>query len=279
MTSTSFSEKLAESTASNDSLVCVGLDPVPSRLPESLLGEPDPVFAFNRRIIDCTCDLVCAYKPNLAFYGALGRDGWDALEATIDHVPDRIPVILDAKSGDIGPSAERYAVMFFEELGADAATANPYMGGDAIKPFLAYPDKGTFLLCLTSNPGAADIMLQQLPGGRMVFEEMALRAREWNESGNCGLVVGATQAGGAMRSVRALAPELPILVPGVGAQGGDVESAVRSAARPDGTGLLVNASRSVLYASTGEDFASAARGATAALREEINQYRPHPSGA
>ena len=279
MTSTSFCEKLAESTASNDSLVCVGLDPVPSRLPESLLGEPDPVFAFNRQIIDCTCDLVCAYKPNLAFYGALGRDGWDALKATIDHVPDRIPVILDAKSGDIGSSAERYAVMLFEELGADAATANPYMGGDAMEPFLSYPDKGTFLLCLTSNPGAADIMLQQLPGGRMVFEETALRAREWNESGNCGLVVGATQAGGAMRSVRALAPELPILVPGVGAQGGDVESAVRSAARPDGTGLLVNASRSILYASPGEEFAVAARTAAAALRKEINQYRTHPGAA
>ena len=277
MTSTSFSEKLAAATSSNDSLVCVGLDPVPSRLPESLRGEPDPVFAFNRRIIDSTCDLVCAYKPNFAFYGALGRAGWDALEATIEHVPDGIPVVVDAKAGDIGSTAERYAVMLFEELGADAATANPWMGRDAMEPFLAYRDKGTFLLCLTSNPGAADIMKQQLPGGRMVYEEVAARATQWNESGNCGLVVGATQAG-AMQSIRALAPELPILMPGVGAQGGDLETAVRSAARPDGTGLLVNASRSILYASAGEDFASAARSAASALREEINQYRPRPAG-
>lgn len=277
MTSTSFSAKLAAATASNDSLVCVGLDPVPSRLPESLRGEPDPVLAFNRRIIDSTCDLVCAYKPNFAFYGALGRAGWDALQATIEHVPDGIPVVVDAKAGDIGSTAERYAVMLFEELGADAATANPWMGGDAMEPFLAYCDKGTFLLCLTSNPGAADIMKQQLPGGRMVYEEVAAMASQWNESGNCGLVVGATQAG-AMQSIRALAPELPILMPGVGAQGGDLETTVRSAARPDGTGLLVNASRSILYASAGEDFASAARSAAAVLREEINQYRPRPSG-
>ena len=277
MTSTSFSAKLAAATASNDSLVCIGLDPLPSRLPESLRGDPDPVLAFNRRIIDSTCDLVCAYKPNFAFYGALGRAGWDALGATIEHVPDGIPVVVDAKAGDIGSTAERYAVMLFEELGADAATANPWMGRDAMEPFLAYRDKGTFLLCLTSNPGAADIMKQQLPGGRTVYEEVAARATEWNESGNCGLVVGATQAG-AMQSIRALAPELPILVPGVGAQGGDLETAVRSAARPDGTGLLVNASRSILYASAGEDFASAARSAAAALREEINQYRARPAG-
>ena len=277
MTSTSFSGKLAAATSSNDSLVCVGLDPVPSRLPESLRGEPDPVFAFNRRIIDSTCDLVCAYKPNFAFYGALGRAGWDALEATIEHVPDGIPVVVDAKAGDIGSTAERYAVMLFEELGADAATANPWMGRDAMEPFLAYRDKGTFLLCLTSNPGAADIMGRQLRGGRMVYEEVAARATQWNESGNCGLVVGATRAG-AMQSIRALAPELPILMPGVGVQGGDLETAVRSAARPDGTGLLVNASRSILYASAGEDFASAARSAASALREEINQYRPRPAG-
>ena len=277
MTSTSFSEKLSAATASNDSLVCVGLDPVPPRLPESLRGEPDPVLAFNRLIIDCTCDLVCAYKPNFAFYCALGRAGWDALEATIEHVPDGIPVVLDAKAGDIGSTAERYAVMLFEELGADAATANPYMGRDAMEPFLAYRDKGTFLLCLTSNPGAADIMKQQLPDGRTVYEEVAARAARWNQFGNCGLVVGATQAG-AMQSIRALAPELPILVPGVGAQGGDLETAVRSAARPDGTGLLVNASRSILYASAGDDFAEAARNAAATLREEINQYRPRPTG-
>ncbi len=278
MTSTSFSEKLAAATTSNDSLVCVGLDPVPSRLPEGLRGEPDPVLAFNRRIIDYTSDLVCAYKPNLAFYGALGGPGWEALKATIDHVPDGIPVVADAKAGDIGSSAERYAVMLFEELGADAVTANPYMGGDAMEPFLAYRDKGTFLLCLTSNPGAADIMKQQLPGGRMVYEEVAAKAARWNESGNCGLVVGATQAG-AMQSIRALAPELPILIPGVGAQGGDVETAVRSGTRPDGTGLLVNASRSILYASAGEDFASAARKAAQALRAAINQHRPRPAGA
>ena len=269
-----FSEKLKTSIASNNSLVCVGLDPVKSRLPESIREKSDSIIAFNREIINKTSDLVCAYKPNFAFYGALGIPGWEALIATVEHVPSGIPVIVDAKVGDIGSTAEQYASMLFEEIGADATTVNPYMGKDSVEPFLAYSNKGTFLLCLTSNPGADDIEKRQLLEGHRVYEELASKAVQWDQSGNCGIVVGATQVE-AMHSIRMLAPELPILIPGVGAQGGDVKATVTSATRRDGSGILVNASRSIIYASSGDDFGVAARTATEKLRDEINEYRTH----
>lgn len=275
---TGFSEKLKASTQSSNSLLCVGLDPVPSKLPGAIASEPDAVLRFNREIIDHTLDLVCAYKPNFGFYGALGTRGWEALAATIAHIPNGIPVIVDAKVGDIGSTAERYAVMLFEELGADATTVNPYMGHDAVEPFLSYRDKGSFLLCLTSNPSANDIEKRTLVSGRTVYEELAALAVEWDRDGNCGLVVGATQSE-AILSIRNLAPELPLLVPGVGTQGGDVETTVTAATRPDGCGVLINASRSVIYASSGDNFGSAARSAAMALRDDINQYRPKPATA
>ena len=267
----SFRRKLGQATFRNDSLLCVGLDPDLSRLPASAGGRPDPLLYFNRQVIDATADLVCAYKPNFAFYGALGASGWAALEGTLAHIPESIPVILDAKVGDIGNTAEKYAEMFLDRLGADALTVNPYMGQDAVAPFLQRQDKGVFLLCLTSNSGAEDFERQLLCDGPL-YRRVARKAADWNTAGNCGLVVGATQPE-TIREIRALVPDMPLLVPGVGAQGGDLEAAVVGGQDREGAGLIINASRAVLYASDGEDFAAAARQTASRLRDEINRFR------
>lgn len=268
----SFADKLAAAVAANDSLVCVGLDPVPERMPEGIAKDAQGILEFNRRLVEATADLVCCYKPNLAFYGALGRQGWDVLAATIEAVLDPVPVLIDAKAGDIGSTAQRWAHMLFVELGADAITVTPYMGTDAVTPFTSHGDRGVFLVCLTSNPGAADLERLCVDDGQAVYEHVARKALAWNENGNCGLVVGATRAE-SMAGLRRLAPDLPFLVPGVGAQGGDVAGSVSSGLRADGAGLLVSTSRGVMHASAGADFAVAAREAAAALREQINEIR------
>jgi len=247
------------------------LDPDPDKLPRHLQAEDDPVLCFTRQIIDATADLVCAYKPNFAFFGALGERGWSVLKATLEHIPPAVPVIVDAKVGDIGNTAEQYARMFLDELGADALTVNPYMGRDAVAPFLGREDKGAFLLCLTSNPGAEDFEKQPLEEAPL-YAHVARKAREWNASGNCGLVVGATQPE-AIQELRAIVPDMPFLVPGIGAQGGDLQAAVAHGQTASGRGLLINASRAVLYASDGEDFAPAARQVAAQLRRDINRCR------
>ena len=267
-----FRHKLAAASRQNDSLLCVGLDPVVDKLPEVVRAEADPVLRFGRDIIEATADLVCAYKPNFAFYGALGESGWRTLKSTLECVPPEIPVILDAKVGDIGSTAEQYARMFYEQLGADALTVNPYMGHDAVAPFLAYGDRGVFLLCLTSNPGSADF--QTLPvHDELLYQRVARQAVTWNtKTGNCGLVVGATRAE-MLRDVRGLAPGLPLLIPGVGAQGGDLEATVANGQDADGGGFAINASRSVIYASSEADFAAAARSAATAMRADINRLR------
>ena len=268
-----FADRLSKSVAANDSLLCVGLDPVPERLPAGLPRDSSGVLEFNRLLVEATADLVCCYKPNLAFYGALGSAGWDVLAATIEAVPDPVPVIVDAKCGDIGPVAGRWARMIFDELGADAVTVTPYMGHDAVLPFTSRADRGVFLVCLTSNPGADDFEGLAIEGGGRLWEQVARRALEWNaEHGNCGLVAGATRAG-SMAGLRRLAPDLPFLVPGVGAQGGDLAGSVAAGLRKDGAGLLINASRSVMHASGGADFAEAARAEAQALRREINRVR------
>ena len=269
--SSSFADMLAAAAAANNSLLCVGLDPVPERLPAQVRGDADPVLTFNRALIDATADLVCAYKPNFGFYGALGRGGWDTLAATIEHIPEGIPVIVDAKVGDIGSTAERYAQMFFGELRAHALTVNPYMGADAVSPFLAWAGRGIFLLCLTSNPGADDFE-KRAAGDGPLYEQVARKAVEWSADGCCGLVVGATQPE-AMAGLRATAPELPFLVPGVGAQGGDLAAAVGRGVRRSGDGVLINASRGVIYASAEDDFATAARREADSLRQQINEHR------
>lgn len=266
-----FQEKLRAAAAQNRSLLCVGLDPDQAQLPASVRDRDNPALHFLKHIIDATADLVCAYKPNFAFFGSLGERGWPTLKATLEHIPPSIPVLVDAKVGDIGNTAEHYARMFFEVLGADALTVNPYMGLDAVAPFLAYRDKGVFLLCLTSNQGAEDFEQQQLAEGPL-YLRVARKACEWNTAGNCGLVVGATQAG-AFAQLRQLAPTLPFLVPGVGAQGGDLEVVVRSGADARGGGLLINASRAILYASGGADFAQAARRIAQQLCQQIEDCR------
>jgi orotidine-5'-phosphate decarboxylase len=264
-----FFAKLKEAIRRNESRLCVGLDPDPARLPER------DVAAFNRAIIEATADLACAYKPNLAFYEAMGPQGLEALQRTLEAIPKDIPTIADAKRGDIGSTAQAYARALFDVYGFDAITANPYLGGDALEPFLERVDKGVFVLCRTSNPGGAD--LQGLPVGdgerRPLYEAVAELARDrWNARGNVGLVVGATYPSELAR-IRQLCPGMTFLLPGVGAQGADVEAAVRSALDEAGGGFIINSSRQVLYASSGRDYAQAARKAAQALRDEINRQR------
>ena len=268
-----FIEQLQQVWDSNNSLVCVGLDPEIERFPAQILDQPSPIFQFNKAIIDATADLVCAYKPQFAHYAAYEAE--DQLERTIDYIQSTypaIPVILDSKRGDVGNTAERYAIEAFERYHADAVTVNPYLGGDSLEPFLKYEDKGVIILCRTSNPGAGD--LQDLPiGGRRLFHTVAdLAARRWNTRGNCMLVVGATYPR-ELAEVRELTGNMPFLVPGVGAQGGDVAQAVQNGQSAAGSGLVISSSRSILYASAGEDFASAARAATEKLRDQVNASR------
>jgi orotidine-5'-phosphate decarboxylase len=260
-----FIDKLLQASRTNKSLLCVGLDPDPELMPPGM-----SVLDFNRAIIEATSDLVCAYKPNLAFYEAMGTDGFKALEDTAACVPDNIPVIGDAKRGDIGNTARVYAKSMFEMFGFDAATVNPLMGFDSLEPFIEYRDKGVFVLCRTSNPGGADLQEQLLSNGPL-FEIVAKLARDWNRHGNIGLVVGATYADEIAR-VRQLCPDMPLLIPGVGAQGGDLANAVRYGADSKGEKAIIASSRQVLYASKGKDFAEEARDAASKLRDEINRY-------
>jgi orotidine-5'-phosphate decarboxylase len=256
-----------------NTMVCVGLDPEPAKFPPALRDDPDALFTFLQAIVDATADLACAFKPQIAHFAALGAE--HTLQRLIAHIHEAhpgVPVILDAKRGDIGSTAERYAVEAFDRFAADAVTLNPYLGRDSVQPFLDRTDKGVVLLCRTSNPGAKDF--QDLDcGGTPLYQRVAETiARDWNANGNCLLVVGATWPE-ELAAVRALAGDLPFLVPGVGAQGGDVEAVVRAGRTADGTGLLVSSSRAILYAGNGVDYADAARGATQDLRDTINRYR------
>lgn len=248
---------LAETARRNDSLLCVGLDPRPERL-----ATGDDLFGFNRRIVDATRDLACVYKPNSAFYEAAGPEGLEALRQTIAYIHDTAgaPVILDAKRGDIGSTAAAYARAAYEVWGADALTVNPYLGHDSVAPFTAYAERGVFLLCHTSNPGATDLQTLPCPS-RPLYEHVAEKAAAWGT----GLVVGATYPQ-ALARVRALAPESWILLPGVGAQGGDLEAALAAGLRADGLGVVVNSSRGILYAAD-------PRQAALELRAQINAAR------
>ncbi len=269
----SFINTLADAWQRNQSLVCVGLDPEPARFPAAVREHPDAIFSFCRAIVDATADLVCAFKPQIAHFAACGAD--DALTRLIAHIHAAhpgVPVILDAKRGDIGSTAQNYAVEAFERYAADAVTVNPYLGRDSVQPFLDRADKGVIILCRTSNPGARDF--QDLPvGGRKLYQHVAETvACDWNANGNCALVVGATYPQ-EIADVRNHVGDMPLLIPGVGAQGGDVEAVVRSGKTADGTGLMISSSRAILYAGKDDDFADAARAATKHLRDEINRYR------
>jgi orotidine-5'-phosphate decarboxylase len=269
----SFIADLRQRWRDADSLLCVGLDPEPAKFPEALHGQPDAVFAFCRAIVDATADVVCAFKPQIAHFAALGAE--DALQRLIAHVHaahPRVPVILDSKRGDIGSTAAHYAREAFERYGADAVTVNPYLGRDSAQPFLDRADKGVVVLCRTSNPGSGEFQDLRVDA-RPLYQHVAQRvAREWNANSNCLLVVGATWPQ-ELREVRELVGDLPFLVPGVGAQGGDVEAVLRNGATRDGAGLVISSSRAILYAGAGADFAAAARAAAIAQRDEINRYR------
>lgn len=264
-----FIEKLINATQKNKSLLCVGLDPDPESMPSGI-----GIFEFNRAIIDATSDLVCAYKPNLAFYEALGNEGLDALRSTTKYIPADIPVIGDAKRGDIGNTAKAYAWAIFKGFGFDAATVNPYLGFDSIDPFIQYRDKGVFILCRTSNTGAVDFQALRCEAEGSfspLFELVARKAEQWNIHGNIGLVVGATYPE-ELRLIRQRHPDIPLLIPGIGAQGGALGSTVRYGVDSNGEKAIINSSRQIIYASRENDFAKTARQAAAALRDEINHY-------
>jgi len=271
----SFIEQLQRSWDGNDSLVCVGLDPEIERFPSHIAESASPIFQFNKAIIDATADLVCAYKPQFAHYAAYEAE--DQLERTIEYIHrcyPGIPVILDSKRGDVGNTAERYAIEAFERYHADAVTVNPYLGGDSLEPFLKYEDRGVIILCRTSNPGAVDLQDLEVNNRRLFHIVADLAARRWNARGNCALVVGATYPR-ELAEVREIVGNMPLLVPGVGAQGGDVAQAVQNGQTAVGAGLIISSSRGILYASSGENFASAARDATQKLRDLINASRAH----
>jgi len=262
-----FIEKLTNATQKNKSLLCVGLDPDPELMPMKV-----GIFEFNKAIIDTTADLVCAYKLNLAFYEALDDGGLDALKRSIKYIPDDIPVIGDAKRGDIGNTAKAYAKAIFSNLNCDATTVNPYLGFDSVEPFIQYRDKGVFILCRTSNAGAVDLQSLRCEtehGPRPLFEIVAQKASQWNIHGNIGLVVGATYPE-ELRLIRQSHPDIPILIPGIGAQGGDLASAVHYGVDSKGEKAIINSSRQIIYASREKDFAEAARRAASSLREQIN---------
>ncbi|MFV0680367.1 orotidine-5'-phosphate decarboxylase [Ottowia sp.] len=278
-----FIDQLRQATALNQSMLCVGLDPEPGRFPAGVVQGAAGIYDFCARIVDATADLVCAFKPQIAYFAAHRAE--DQLERLVQHmraVAPQVPVILDAKRGDIGSTAEQYAKEAFERYGADAVTLSPFMGFDSVAPYLRYKDKGVFLLCRTSNPGGDDVQAQRLAsvtGQPTVFEHIAqLAAGPWNTNGQVGLVVGATYPQEIER-VRTLAPALPLLIPGVGAQGGDAVATVRAAWRSDGQGgavgpVIVNSSRAILYAADDMQFADAARAVAQATRAALNAARP-----
>lgn len=268
-----FMQQLQSTWKTNDSLVCVGLDPTPARFPAALEGDADAVLTFCTAIVDATADLVCAFKPQIAHFAALGAE--DTLVRLIAHIHDRhpgIPVILDAKRGDIGSTAEHYAEEAFERYRADAVTANPYLGQDSIQPFLAHADKGVILLCRTSNPGGADFQSLDCGGVPLYLKVAETIAERWNAHGNCALVAGATFPEELGR-IRDRIGDMPLLVPGIGAQGGDVEAVLKNGLATQGNGLVISSSRAILYAGSDADYAQAARTATRTLRDDINLHR------
>ncbi|MFN4005669.1 MAG: orotidine-5'-phosphate decarboxylase [Hylemonella sp.] len=276
-----FLEMLRAAERRNQSLLCVGLDPEPARFPDALRGDARRIYDFCAAIAEATADLVIAFKPQIAYFAAhRAEDQLERLMAHLRRIAPAVPVILDAKRGDIGSTAEQYAREAFERYGADAVTLSPFMGLDSIEPYLRYPGKGAFLLCRTSNPGGDDLQAQRLaglPGQPRVYEHIAALAQgPWNRNGQLGLVVGATYPEEIAR-VRALAPTVPLLIPGVGAQGGDAAATVRAGWRGDAAGtsgpIVVNSSRAVLYASAGADYAAAARQVAQQTREALQAAR------
>lgn len=272
-----FLDMLGAAERQNNSMLCVGLDPDPARFPGQLKGDASRIYDFCAAIVDATADLAIAFKPQIAYFAAHRAE--DQLERLMDHMrrsAPQVPIILDAKRGDIGSTAEQYAIEAFERYGADAVTLSPFMGFDSVAPYLKYAGKGAFLLCRTSNPGGDDLQSQRLAsveGQPLLYEHIARLAQgPWNLNGQLGLVVGATYPAEIER-VRAVAPVMPLLIPGVGAQGGDAVATVRAGWRPDAP-IIVNSSRAILYASSGDDFAGAARREALRTRDLLQAARP-----
>ena len=263
-------QQLFDNIKRKKSFLCVGLDTDIKKIPDHLLDEADPVFAFNKAIIDATADLCIAYKPNLAFYESMGLKGWKAFEKTVayikQHYPDQF-IIADAKRGDIGNTSAMYARTFFEELDIDAVTVAPYMGEDSVTPFLGYPGKWVILLALTSNKGSHDFQLTRDENGEMLYEKVLRRSQQWAADDRMMYVVGATQ-GQAFENIRRIVPQHFLLVPGVGAQGGSLEEVCRYGMTPQ-CGLIVNSSRGIIYAGQGKDFADAARRAAQEVQQQM----------
>lgn len=273
-----FLQRLSARWNGHHTLLCVGLDPDPGRLPRPLAGRPGALFEFCKDIVDATADLACAFKPQAAYFAAERAE--DQLEALVKHIrvrhPD-VPIILDGKRGDIGSTAEQYAREAFERFGVDAVTLSPLMGFDSIEPFLRHPGQGAFLLCRTSNPGGSQLQMLDV-GGERLFERIArLAVAEWNVNGQLGLVVGATYPRELAR-VRQIAPDLPLLVPGIGAQGGDIDATLSAGLDGNGAGLVISSSRAILYAGSGESFALQAREAAIQTRDRIEAARAGQSG-
>ena len=265
-----FLEHLKQTSEAHNSLLCVGLDPDVTRFNAAVAQSDTPIFEFNKAIIDATADLVCAYKPQIAHYAAYGAEA--ELSLTIDYIHDthQIPVILDAKRGDIGSTAEMYAREAFERYKADAVTVNPYLGLDSMEPFLSHDDKGILILCRTSNPGGSDLQNLKTENGMYLYEHIAIQAKEvWNGNGNVLLVVGATRPL-ELKRIRELTGDMPFLLPGIGAQGGDIKSSMESAR---GGQLIVNSARAILYADDSDSFADCARQVAIQTRDQINLYR------
>jgi len=279
----SFIQTLNQAWKNSGSLLCVGLDPEPARFPGELADRPEAIFEFCRTIVDATAPFVCSFKPQIAYFAANRAE--DQLEALIAHIHAHhpgLPVILDAKRGDIGATAEQYAREAFERYNADAVTVNPYMGFDSIAPYLEHPGRGVIVLCRTSNPGGSDLQfLPTLPTSesaagpvtRPLYQVVAqLAAERWNASGQLALVVGATFPN-EIAQVRALVGDMPLLIPGVGAQGGDVEATVKAGRTSDGSGMMINSSRAIIFAGRDDDYAHAAAVAAQQTRDAINAFR------
>jgi len=270
-----FLERLEHAWSASNSLLMVGLDPDPARLPAELKERPDGILEFCRAIVDATAPYACGFKPQIAYFASQAAE--EQLQALCEHIRAAhpgLPIVLDAKRGDIGPTAEQYAREAYERYGAHAVTVNPYMGTDSVEPYLAWPDRGVIVLCRTSNPGGSDLQALATEGGRPLYLRVAeLVAGKWNAQGQCGLVVGATFPN-ELAEVRDLVGDgMPLLVPGIGAQGGDVTATVNAGRNRAGTGMMINSSRAILYAGTGEDWRAAAAEAARATRDAINAAR------
>ncbi len=264
-----FTQRLREIQIKQNSLLCIGLDVDADKIPTHLKSFENPALEFNRQIIEATHDLVCAYKPNLAFYEAMGERGILALRETLKLIPKSVFTIGDGKRGDIGNTSERYAKSLFDDFSFDSATINPYMGFDSVEPFLANSEKGIFILALTSNLGSRDFQRLKV-GTKPLYEKVVRTVKKWNKNQNIGFVVGATHPKELQR-IRNIVPDMPILIPGIGKQGGDLKSAIRCGCDKHGQLAVINASRSIIYASSGEDFAKAARAEAKKMVEEMRK--------